>query len=142
MQPAHQEVAEEIVRQEREAKSQMPTYKGLEAFKLVEKMGEFVSDSSIIPYRLWLTEVISAVPFLMYIKRQTPKRANRSQVLNLYIILSSILTSCPVKVVRKFEMNSSQVSVRFLFPGTYASILSTTLPSSVSQRLHYTCTGW
>ncbi|KAJ7499076.1 kinase-like domain-containing protein [Mycena latifolia] len=34
------EAAEEIVRQERESKEQMPTYKGLENFKIVEKMGD------------------------------------------------------------------------------------------------------
>ncbi|KAJ6599224.1 kinase-like domain-containing protein [Mycena vulgaris] len=34
------EAAEEIVRQERELKEQMPTYKGLENFKIVEKMGD------------------------------------------------------------------------------------------------------
>ncbi|KAE9410282.1 Pkinase-domain-containing protein [Gymnopus androsaceus JB14] len=34
------EAAEQIVQEEREAKSQMPTYKGLENFKLLEKMGD------------------------------------------------------------------------------------------------------
>ncbi|KAJ7699921.1 kinase-like domain-containing protein [Mycena rosella] len=34
------EAAEEIVRQERELKETMPTYKGLENFKIVEKMGD------------------------------------------------------------------------------------------------------
>ncbi|KAJ7228817.1 kinase-like domain-containing protein [Mycena pura] len=34
------EAAEQIVQQERELKSQMPTYKGLENFKMVEKMGD------------------------------------------------------------------------------------------------------
>ncbi|KAF5369885.1 hypothetical protein D9758_001215 [Tetrapyrgos nigripes] len=34
------EVAEQIVKEEREAKSQMPIYKGLENFKLLEKMGD------------------------------------------------------------------------------------------------------
>ena len=37
------EAAEQIVKQEREQKEQMPTYKGLENFKIVEKMGESVT---------------------------------------------------------------------------------------------------
>jgi serine/threonine-protein kinase RCK2 len=41
-QPAHREAAEKIVKEEREAKEKMPTYKGLENFKLLEKMGEYV----------------------------------------------------------------------------------------------------
>lgn len=40
--PAPREVAELIVKEEREAKAQMPSYKGLEDFKIVEKMGECV----------------------------------------------------------------------------------------------------
>lgn len=35
--------AEMIVKEEREAKNKLPVYKGLERFKLVEKMGESVS---------------------------------------------------------------------------------------------------
>lgn len=34
---------EKIVQEERAAKEKMPTYKGLERFRLVEKMGEYVS---------------------------------------------------------------------------------------------------
>lgn len=41
-QPANREAAEQIVKEEREAKAQMPSYKGLENFKLLEKMGEYV----------------------------------------------------------------------------------------------------
>lgn len=39
--PAH-EIALSLVNEEREAKAKMPTYKGLENFKLLEKMGESV----------------------------------------------------------------------------------------------------
>ncbi|KAJ3778411.1 kinase-like domain-containing protein [Lentinula raphanica] len=39
-QPIHREAAEQIVKEEREAKAQMPSYKGLENFKLLEKMGD------------------------------------------------------------------------------------------------------
>ncbi|KIK65430.1 hypothetical protein GYMLUDRAFT_38887 [Collybiopsis luxurians FD-317 M1] len=38
--PAHREAAEQIVKEEREAKAQMPVYKGLENFQLLEKMGD------------------------------------------------------------------------------------------------------
>ncbi|KAK0191251.1 kinase-like domain-containing protein [Armillaria mellea] len=37
---AHREAAQMIVQEEREAKAQMPTYKGLENFQLIEKMGD------------------------------------------------------------------------------------------------------
>ncbi|KAK7049671.1 MAPK-activated protein kinase Srk1 [Paramarasmius palmivorus] len=38
--PAPKDVAEQIVKEEREAKAQMPSYKGLENFKLLDKMGD------------------------------------------------------------------------------------------------------
>lgn len=38
--PDHREAAEMIVNEEREASTKMPTYVGLENFKLVDKMGE------------------------------------------------------------------------------------------------------
>lgn len=38
--PGHREAAEMIVNEEREAKSKMPVYPGLENFKLLDKMGE------------------------------------------------------------------------------------------------------
>jgi hypothetical protein len=37
--PASRQAAEIIVTEEREAKSKMPTYSGLEGFKLIEEMG-------------------------------------------------------------------------------------------------------
>lgn len=40
---AAKEAAEYIVKEEREAKNKMPVYAGLENFKLLEKMGEWVS---------------------------------------------------------------------------------------------------
>lgn len=42
--PKFKDEVEKIVQEEREAKSKMPTYQGLENFKLVEKMGEYVFD--------------------------------------------------------------------------------------------------
>ena len=38
--PKYKEQVEQIVQEEREAKGKMPVYKGLENYKLVEKMGE------------------------------------------------------------------------------------------------------
>lgn len=40
--PSYRREAELIVQEENEAKKQMPVYKGLEKFKLLEKMGEYV----------------------------------------------------------------------------------------------------
>lgn len=39
-QTPHKEIAEFIVNEEREARSKLPTYAGLEDFELIEKMGE------------------------------------------------------------------------------------------------------
>lgn len=44
--PKYQEELERIVQEEREAKETMPTYEGLEGYRLVEKMGECVSGIS------------------------------------------------------------------------------------------------
>jgi serine/threonine-protein kinase RCK2 len=38
--PDHREAAEMIVSEERDAKAKLPTYVGLENFKLLDKMGE------------------------------------------------------------------------------------------------------
>jgi serine/threonine-protein kinase RCK2 len=38
--PDYRKEAEMIVQEERETKNKMPTYKGLENFKLLDKMGE------------------------------------------------------------------------------------------------------
>ena len=40
--PKYKQEVEQIVQEEREAKSKMPSYKGLENYKLLEKMGEYV----------------------------------------------------------------------------------------------------
>lgn len=41
--PNYRREAEMIVQEENEAKSKLPKYKGLEGYKLVEKMGEYVT---------------------------------------------------------------------------------------------------
>lgn len=46
--PAH-EIAKTLVSEEREAKSKLPIYKGLENFKLLQKMGESVLFSAFSP---------------------------------------------------------------------------------------------
>ena len=38
--PRYKEEVEKIVKEEREAQSKMPSYKGLEQYKLLDKMGE------------------------------------------------------------------------------------------------------
>ena len=40
--PGYRKEAELLVKEENEAKNKMPSYKGLENFKLIEKMGECV----------------------------------------------------------------------------------------------------
>lgn len=45
--PPPREIAQSLVNEEREAKTKMPTYKGLENFKLLEKMGESVVFGSL-----------------------------------------------------------------------------------------------
>jgi hypothetical protein len=46
--PDHREAAEMIVGEEREAKAKMPTYVGLENFKLLDKMGECVLSHKLL----------------------------------------------------------------------------------------------
>ncbi|KAF7331954.1 Protein kinase domain-containing protein [Mycena kentingensis (nom. inval.)] len=74
------EAAEQIVKQEREQKSQMPSYKGLENFKIVEKMGDGA-----------FSNVYHAIDLT------TNKKV-------------------AVKVVRKYELNSSQEGDKHLNP--------------------------
>ncbi|KAJ7068119.1 kinase-like domain-containing protein [Mycena amicta] len=74
------EAAEQIVQQEREQKSQMPSYKGLENFKIVEKMGDGA-----------FSNVYHAIDLT------TNKKV-------------------AVKVVRKYELNSSQDGDKHLNP--------------------------
>lgn len=50
--PDPKDAAEMIVNEERESKSKMPNHIGLEKFKLVEKMGEFVMLSCLIYHTL------------------------------------------------------------------------------------------
>ncbi|KAJ7591248.1 kinase-like domain-containing protein [Mycena floridula] len=80
MQPVARDAAEQIVKEEREAKSQLPVYKGLEGFELVEKMGDGA-----------FSNVYKAIDL------KTGKKV-------------------AVKVVRKFEMNSSQDGDKHLNP--------------------------
>ncbi len=50
--PQPREAAEQIVLEEKEAKAKMPTYKGLEQFKLLDKMGEYALSQSSTSIRL------------------------------------------------------------------------------------------
>ncbi|PPQ77330.1 hypothetical protein CVT25_010912 [Psilocybe cyanescens] len=78
--PPAREVAEQIVDEERKAKSKMPTYKGLEGFKLEDKMGDGA-----------FSNVYRAVDL-----------SNGKKV--------------AIKVVRKYELNSSQAGDKHLNP--------------------------
>ncbi|KLO18071.1 Pkinase-domain-containing protein [Schizopora paradoxa] len=78
--PNYRREAEMIVQEENEAKSKLPTYKGLEGYKLVEKMGDGA-----------FSNVYKAIDL-----------ASGQKV--------------AVKVVRKFELNSSQDGNKHLNP--------------------------
>ncbi|KAF7355167.1 Protein kinase domain-containing protein [Mycena sanguinolenta] len=54
------EAAEQIVKQEREQKERMPTYKGLENFKIVDKMGEKSQASTLNRFRFFFFILIFA----------------------------------------------------------------------------------
>lgn len=54
---------EKIVREEREAMEKLPTYKGLERFKLVEKKGECVVHLNLVILIGWLTGFILSGAF-------------------------------------------------------------------------------
>jgi hypothetical protein len=113
------EAAEQIVKQEREQKEQMPTYKGLENFKIVEKMGESVP-------RPIFFDVVFIYPQRRLLQRLSCHRSHHKQESCRYVALIgrcfTNLISVAVKVVRKFELNASQVSV-FLFFGFDATHL-------------------
>jgi hypothetical protein len=103
------EAAEEIVRQEREAKEQMPVYKGLENFKIVEKMGESVV-LLISPRHRCSSSTVAL--FQTYIMPSTSQRIRKSPVSKPSPAPSLPASHRPlVKVVRKFELNASQVSL-------------------------------
>ncbi|KAF7352934.1 Protein kinase domain-containing protein [Mycena venus] len=90
------EAAEQIVKQEREQKEQMPTYKGLENFKIVEKMGDGA-----------FSNVYHAVDLT------TNKKVAGKPTLSASLCPSHIPS---VKVVRKFELNASQEGDKHLNP--------------------------
>lgn len=104
------EAAEQIVRQEREAQSQMPSYQGLERFRLEEKMGEYVSPRRFDDLNLITTP---AAPFPMSIALSIRRLSKKLLVRNTCRRLSPVVDPSPVvKVVRKFELNAQQVSRR------------------------------
>lgn len=83
--PKYKEEVEKIVQEEREAKSKMPTYKGLENYRLLDKMGEYVVNTPrYVLTSLALTSstvpLFLAAPSLMYTRQSTFGRVRRSQV--------------------------------------------------------------
>jgi len=114
--PASREAAQIIVNEEREAKAKMPSYPGLDNFKLVEKMGECVP--SCLTHPLQSHPILHpAVPFPKC-TRQSISPPQRKWLVSMISSITPLYTQrrhCPaVKVVRKFELSSSQVSVSFL----------------------------
>jgi hypothetical protein len=62
--PDYTREAEMIVQEEREAKTKMPSYKGLEAYKILDKMGEYVTLVARIIDPMTDNHLRSAAPFL------------------------------------------------------------------------------
>lgn len=75
--PVHQQ-AELIVQEEKEAKTKMPSYKGLEKFKLLEKMGEYVRPLiSPLCYQILIRWLPKAALSQMYTKHSKSNLARR-----------------------------------------------------------------
>jgi serine/threonine-protein kinase RCK2 len=83
-QAEYNEAAAKIVAEEREARSRLPRYPGLERFKLLDKMGEYI----FLDSALTLSGAFSAV-------YKAQNRETGQMV--------------AIKVVRKHELNASQV---------------------------------
>ena len=64
--PGFRREAELIVQEEKEAKTKMPTYKGLENYKLLDKMGECVSSQKVSSISLNRPSIV--VHFQMFTK--------------------------------------------------------------------------
>ena len=134
----HTPAAARIDERKEKEKSIMPTYEGLENFKLDIKMGECVIDHlSIISPFLTVTYFSSGAFSNVFkaLEISTGKHvASMVSVLSLIFYFISHLIIL-VKVVRKFELNASQVSsdsfpnvspflfipliVRFFFPFSF-----------------------
>ena len=109
--PPAREAAEIIVHEEREERSQMPTYKGLEQYKLTDKMGESVILFFLLAPGAHLHP--SGAFSNVYRAVETANGRNvagQFPVPFLYNPCRLSIFPPPVKVVRKFELNASQVS--------------------------------
>jgi flagellar motor protein MotB len=107
---AYQQELEQIVQEEREAKETMPTYKGLEQYKLVEKMGECVVDSHYLPSQA-LTHRASVAHSQTSTRRSIYVQVKRLRVCFVYLLYQTSSSAiATVKIVRKYELSASQVS--------------------------------
>ena len=94
----------------------MPTYEGLEHFKLEIKMGECVFDHlSTISLFLTVTFFPSGAFSNVFkaLEISTGKHVASMVTVYLWIFICSAIYSL-VKVVRKYELNASQVSTNSL----------------------------
>lgn len=111
----YQEELEQIVQEEREAKETMPVHKGLEHYRLIEKMGECVL--------LTTTDITGAnvsLPQWCFLKRlqghRYPYWPEGRRCVDLILPHSPDLDRlAAVKVVRKYELSATQVSVPHLY---------------------------
>lgn len=109
--PNYRREAELIVQEENEAKSKMPTYKGLEKFKLLEKMGEYVSSRHV-----------TLVAFTKY--RQSGAFSNVYKAFDLstgkkvagmespYMLFLYRVESCSPRAQSRLFVNSSSMHLR------------------------------
>jgi hypothetical protein len=98
------EAAARMVEEEREAKKRIPTYAGLERYKLLSKMGEYVSKHSL-RCRDWLvkwTKICFIVCFFSGAFSDVYKAVD-----------VNTLQKVAVKVVRKYELSPVQVKCLF-----------------------------
>jgi len=103
--------AEIIVKEERQAKNNMPQYKGLERYRILEKMGESVLTSFLIGVVLIPRHRSGAFSNVFKAQDLTTGQKVASTRASYHHLRLLTLVSSTVKVVRKYELSSQQVSV-------------------------------
>ncbi|KAI0356695.1 Pkinase-domain-containing protein [Trametes cingulata] len=117
--PKYKEQAEQIVQEEREAKGKMPVYKGLENYKLVEKMGDGafsnvykaidlrsgqkVAVKVVRKYELSASQVSAGEKHLNREFKKKPRVTERANILKEVQIMRGINHPSIVKLLGFFE---------------------------------------
>jgi len=103
--------AEIIVKEERQAKNNIPQYKGLERYRILEKMGESVLTSFLIGVVLIPRHHSGAFSNVFKAQDLSTGQKVASTGPPYHHLRLLTLVSSTVKVVRKYELSSQQVSV-------------------------------